>query len=117
MIGIDTYDDENGVGYKHIKIKPHIGGNFTHASASLETYYGTVGSSWKIEGNKIFFQVSIPPNTKADVYIPSDNINNIFENNKSLTSSNFIILTKKEGYTPILLGSGTYNFVINKVKS
>jgi alpha-L-rhamnosidase len=47
MVGLDTYED--GVGYKHIKIQPHIGGNFTNASASLITYYGTVSSGWKIQ--------------------------------------------------------------------
>ncbi|HKP32298.1 MAG TPA: family 78 glycoside hydrolase catalytic domain, partial [Chitinophagaceae bacterium] len=33
VAGIDTYDD--GVGYSHIKIQPHIGGGLTHAEASL----------------------------------------------------------------------------------
>ncbi len=47
MVGLDTYED--GAGYKHIKIKPHIGGGFTSASASLDTYYGKVSNSWKIE--------------------------------------------------------------------
>ena len=40
VVGLDTYED--GVGYKHIKIQPHIGGGFTNTSASLKTYHGTV---------------------------------------------------------------------------
>ncbi|HEV2832815.1 MAG TPA: family 78 glycoside hydrolase catalytic domain, partial [Hanamia sp.] len=52
MAGIDTYED--GVGYKHIKIKPVIGGGFTYASASLQTYYGKVSSGWKVAGDSIY---------------------------------------------------------------
>ena len=47
MAGIDTYED--GAGYKHISVQPHIGGGFTDASATLETYYGKVSNTWKID--------------------------------------------------------------------
>ncbi len=80
MVGIDTYED--GVGYKHIKIQPHIGGGFTNAAASLKTYYGTVSNSWKIEDNKIIMDVEIPANTIATVYIPAADKNAVTENDK-----------------------------------
>ena len=46
IAGLDTYED--GVGYKHSRIKPHTGGEFTQVSAELETYYGKLSSTWKI---------------------------------------------------------------------
>src|SRR5665213_817354 len=67
MVGIDTYED--GVGYKHIRINPHIGGDFTYASASLDTYYGKVSNSWKIENGNLSRDVEIPANTKATVFV------------------------------------------------
>ena len=48
VAGLDTYED--GVGYKHIRIKPVIGGDFTSVSASLKTYYGLASVSWKMDG-------------------------------------------------------------------
>ena len=36
--GLDTYED--GPGYKHIKVMPHLGGGFTSVAADLQTYYG-----------------------------------------------------------------------------
>ncbi len=113
MVGLDTYED--GVGYKHIKIQPHLGGGFTQANASLLTYYGTVSSGWKIEADKIMMDVEIPVNTTATVFIPSSNKENVYENGSPLTALKDIqIGTVKEGYVQVELGSGTYRFEIKK---
>ncbi len=111
MVGIDTYED--GVGYKHIKIQPHIGGSFTNASASLKTYYGTVSSSWKIDNNTTFMDVEIPANTTATVFIPAKNASQITEGNKALSSIKEIKFSGMENdYIKLELGSGIYHFKV-----
>ncbi|HSN07517.1 MAG TPA: family 78 glycoside hydrolase catalytic domain, partial [Hanamia sp.] len=113
MVGIDTYED--GVGYKHIKIKPHIGGGFTFASASLDTYYGTVSNSWKIENGKILMDVIIPANTKASVYLPAASADSIIESGKKLSAIKEITIKgAKDGYVKVDTGSGEYHFIINQ---
>jgi alpha-L-rhamnosidase len=110
MAGIDTYEDEPG--YKHIKIKPHIGGNFTNVSASLETYYGLVSNSWKIENNSVIMDVEIPANTTATVYLPAKNIKSVTENNIILNSVKDIkIAGAEDGYIVLNIGSGKYHFI------
>ncbi len=111
MVGLDTYED--GVGYKHIKIQPHIGGGFTNASASLKTYYGTVTSGWKIEGNQIMMDVEIPANTTATVFIPASNAGAITENGKSLSAQNIKPGAAENGYVEVQIGSGIYHFKTN----
>ncbi|HSC40193.1 MAG TPA: family 78 glycoside hydrolase catalytic domain, partial [Chitinophagaceae bacterium] len=69
MTGLDTYED--GPGYKHIRIQPHIGGGLTKASATLQTYYGKLSSGWKLEDNNLLLDVEIPANASADVYVPA----------------------------------------------
>ncbi|MGI8950116.1 MAG: family 78 glycoside hydrolase catalytic domain [Chitinophagaceae bacterium] len=109
IAGIDTYD--SGVGYKKIKIMPHIGGNLMYANADFETYYGMIRSHWKIDSNKIQLNVEIPVNTTASVYIPANNINSIKENNFPLSSQKNIKLKSKEGnYFIVEVGSGKYYF-------
>ncbi|MDP4284407.1 MAG: family 78 glycoside hydrolase catalytic domain [Bacteroidota bacterium] len=109
MVGIDTYED--GVGYKHIKIQPHIGGGFTYASASLETYYGKVSNSWKVEGDKILMDVQIPANTKATIYVPSKDEASVFEGDKALSFlKDIIVLKVEDGYIILKVGSGKYHF-------
>ncbi|HUZ57248.1 MAG TPA: family 78 glycoside hydrolase catalytic domain [Hanamia sp.] len=112
MVGIDTYED--GVGYKHIKIKPHIGGDFTFASASLDTYYGKVSNSWKIENGNLLMDVEIPANTTATVFVPAVNADAIKESSKVLSQVNDIkVKDTEDGYVVMELGSGIYHFVVN----
>jgi alpha-L-rhamnosidase len=113
MVGIDTYED--GVGYKHIKIQPHIGGDFTYASASLETYYGKVSNSWKIENGNLLMDVEVPANTKATAFIPAKNADEIKESGKILSGANDIkVVGSQDGYVEIEIGSGVYHFEVKK---
>jgi alpha-L-rhamnosidase len=107
MVGLDTYED--GVGYKHIKIQPHIGGSFTNASASLKTYYGTASSGWKVDADKIMLDVIIPVNTTATIYIPAVNADGIMESGKAL-DANVKITGTENGYVIVNVGSGEYHF-------
>jgi alpha-L-rhamnosidase len=107
MAGLDTYED--GPGYKHIKIKPHIGGGFTHATASLQTYYGKLGSGWKLEGDKLVMDVEIPVNTMATVYVPVKSGESVTERFGAIADAKI-----EEGYKVFILGSGAYQFTVNK---
>ena len=51
-------------------IVPHPGGDITSASASYESIYGLVKSSWKKEGDKTVFEVQIPSNCQARILLP-----------------------------------------------
>ncbi|MDQ2720559.1 MAG: glycoside hydrolase family 78 protein [Bacteroidota bacterium] len=109
MAGLDTYED--GPGYKHIKIKPHIGGNFTYVNADLQTYYGKVSCHWKIENGKLQMDVEIPANTTADIFIPVKNSDDILESGKALSLVKEIKISGSDnGYVILKSGSGTYHF-------
>jgi alpha-L-rhamnosidase len=113
VAGIDTYADQPG--YKHIKIMPHPGGDLSNFNAELKTYYGKISSSWKEETASNIFDVEIPCNTKATIYIPANDMKNIKENNLSLDAEKDIIIKGKEdGYIVVEIGSGNYHFVIGK---
>jgi alpha-L-rhamnosidase len=113
MAGLDTYQD--GVGYKHIRIWPHIGGGFTNVSASLQTYYGELSSGWKLYGNRALMDIEIPVNTIADVYIPANNAGEIAEGGKPLSAFKEIVVKgKEEGFVVVQLGSGLYHFSFNQ---
>jgi alpha-L-rhamnosidase len=113
MVGVDTYED--GVGYKHIKIQPHVGGGFTNASASLKTYYGTVSNSWKVDSNEFIMDVEIPANTTATIYIPATDISQVTESGKALPDiSDIKFTTTVNGYVEVETGSGKYHFEVKK---
>jgi len=113
MVGLDTYED--GPGYKHIKVQPHIGGGFTNAAASLQTYYGLLSSSWKIDGDKIIMEVEIPANTTATVYVPASNAEAVRENGIILSLIKDInVVATENGYVVLKCGSGKYHFEAKK---
>ena len=110
IAGIDTYDD--GVGYKHIKIKPHLGGDFTSTSATLATYYGKVSNSWKIEKNALWMDVDIPANTTATIYIPLNKMKSVLESGFDInTVKDIKVIGAEDGYLAVTCGSGKYHFV------
>lgn len=107
--GIDTYED--GPGYKHIRIQPHIGGGLTDVAASLKTYYGNASSHWKVQDKQLQFEVEIPANTMATVYIPGVTLSSVLESGKSLSSLKEIKnLRQENGDVVMELGSGKYVF-------
>ena len=113
LVGLDTYED--GVGYKHIKIMPHIGGGFTNADASLQTYYGTVSSGWKIENDKLLMDIEIPANATATVYVPAANAGTITESGKAVSTLTDVKVSGTEnGYVLLQVGSGKYHFATAK---
>ena len=109
VTGIDT--DPDGPGYKKIKIQPHIGKGLTQASSTLQTYYGELSSSWKMENGKLILDVVIPPNTTAMVSIPAKNTESVTESDKPVTEVNGIQVKGMEnGYLVMKMGSGSYHF-------
>ena len=113
VAGLDTYED--GPGYKHIKIQPHIGGGLTFVAADLQTNYGNAGSHWKIENGQLLFDVEIPVNTTATVYIPAGKLQSITETNRQIETVKEIILKGREGdYEVAELGSGNYHFSVKQ---
>ncbi len=113
MAGLDTDEDEPG--YKHIKIKPHVGGNFKYVSASLQTNYGTLSSAWKILTGKILFDIEIPPNSTATIYLPASAADAITENGIALSLIKDISLAgTADGAVILKVGSGKYNFEVKQ---
>ena len=109
ITGLDTYED--GAGYKKIRILPHTGGNLSYASAELETGYGKVSVSWKLNNGNFSMDVEIPSNTTAAIFIPTSAAASISENGKPLSDEKEIVVRGKEGnYIELQTGSGTYHF-------
>ncbi len=63
---------ENSVAYKHIILKPSFNiEDCFHVDASYETPYGKVVSKWNKTLQKLHWDVEIPVNTTATLYMPN----------------------------------------------
>lgn len=111
IAGVDTKEDAPG--YKQIVIKPHVGGNFTFANVDYETLYGKVSSHWKIDSTEFHLDVQIPANTTATVYIPAKDSKSLMDGGKPV-ANDIKVDGMEDGYIKLEVGSGSYNFSVDK---
>jgi alpha-L-rhamnosidase len=57
-------------GYRRLRIAPRPGGRLTSAAAAHETPYGTAEVAWTLEGEAFSLELTVPPNTDAEVSLP-----------------------------------------------
>lgn len=67
----DTMCGINVDGENHFVIAPRPGGHFTHAGATYNSIYGSIGSRWEKTGDKIEFTISVPVNCTAHIILPN----------------------------------------------
>jgi hypothetical protein len=100
-------------GFKEIILWPQIVGNITWADGDYHSPYGMVSSHWKKEGNSLHWNVSIPVNTKARIYLPAPAGTNATESQLPLQHRKDITFLRREGGNLVLLvGSGNYDFQV-----
>ncbi|MGO4184271.1 family 78 glycoside hydrolase catalytic domain [Paenibacillus sp. TAF43_2] len=108
--------DPASPGYKHILIKPRPGGNLTSAKGSYNSVYGMIVSDWKKEGDIFSQHVTIPTNTTATVYIPTDSKWAVTESGQfALSVEGVQFVGMEEGNAVFTVGSGDYQFVVDPI--
>lgn len=101
--------DSNSIAYKHVLIRPQVVGNIDSATASFQSPYGLIKSSWKKTGNSFSLQVVIPANTKATVQLPNKN-HSLIKMNGAVVDKDKIKQVIDISVTSV--GSGEYDFEI-----
>lgn len=110
-IGIDPRTP----GGKRAQIAPRPGGGLTSARASLVTLYGTLASSWRLAGGKFALDVTVPPNTSADVTLSGTTPEHVRERARSLNGAPGVREVRQSGRDVIVtVGSGDYSFTVDQ---
>jgi alpha-L-rhamnosidase len=109
LAGIKT--DTTDVGFKKIIMKPIAPGDLQFVNASHKSPYGNIVSHWKKEGRKFSWNITIPANSTATVYMPATSEKAVLENAKPATIAEGIKFIKMEdGNAVFEIGSGNYSF-------
>jgi alpha-L-rhamnosidase len=104
--------------YDHFRIEPLIPSDhyprpddvpaLDWVKASFDSPMGIIASQWKIEGDQILFTATVPPNSTADLVLPSAS-EEITESGQALKVGNGIhSIASESGSTIVRVGSGTY---------
>jgi len=100
-------------GYKRTIIRPRPGGKLTHARAAHETLYGRVESGWARGDGGLKVNVTIPPNTEAEVHLPAASAAAVTEGGKALGEAEGVSgVRQAEGEVVVTVGAGVYRFSI-----
>ncbi len=67
------FPDSSQPGFKHIILRPNFVSDLKHFEAKHNSPYGTIVSNWEYKRNKVTYNVVIPPNSSATLYLP-DNV-------------------------------------------
>ena len=102
LAGIKT--DPEQPGFKHIIMKPTPVGDLTFVKATHESPYGLISSEWHRNGKQFDWQIEIPANTKATVYVPATSL-------QAVTIPDAKPLRFENGRAIFELGSGKYHFI------
>jgi alpha-L-rhamnosidase len=108
---------EGGVAYRNIDIRPTPVGDVTSAGASYASVYGMISSKWTISGGDFILNVEIPANTTATIELPigpGDQTEAVIsEGEKSLKDRKDVRFLRFTGDRALIsVGSGKYSFTV-----
>lgn len=93
-------------GFKRTILSPGFNPYLEWARASYNSPYGEIISSWRRENNEILWQISVPPNSTAEIILPAGG----FDISGGLEEG-IIEKTEKGSY---MIGSGNYNVLVSE---
>lgn len=99
-------------GFKQIIMKPAFNTPLTYVNASYKSVHGLIKSNWKKNKNGLEWNISIPANTTALVYLPTQNAKNIVVNKNKLEKTG-IVYQAEENQQVLTLTSGVYSIKLN----
>lgn len=90
-------------------MKPSLPQELQFVKASYKSAYGLIKSSWKKNKGTFEWNISIPANSSAKVFIPAKSEAEVMESGQAL-SKDIKVIQWKEGVLTIEVPSGNYQF-------
>jgi alpha-L-rhamnosidase len=88
-----------------------VAAGLTFAKASLDSPQGKISSRWQTQNGEFHWNIVVPPNATATVYVPAKDAETVRENGKPAGQAEGIKFLHAENDTSIYqVGSGSYSF-------
>lgn len=103
--------DTKEVGFEKIIMKPSFVSGLDFVRASHDSPYGKISSSWKKDAALLSWQISVPGNTTAVLYVPASAAGDVKEGGVPAAHAEGVRFVKMEnGCAVFEVGSGNYSF-------
>lgn len=109
--GID--EDYRHPGYQHIILHPQFNAGLGHLQATYDSPYGPISSGWTVNGGRISWQITIPPNSSALLHFPARVNTIIHEGSAEIGKSQGISYVLSDQTSRVYAAqAGSYDFQI-----
>jgi alpha-L-rhamnosidase len=116
VAGIQSVPEKPG--FEHIRMKPHPVGDLTSVRARFDSIRGPIESRWERKGKLFSWDIEIPANTTATVFVPTKDARSIQESGRPATERASVHAAGTEGIWSVFeIGSGKYTFQTDKAES
>ena len=100
-----------GDAYQRIIVAPQPVGELSAASVGYDSIRGPIRSAWKVDGDRLEWDVAIPANTTATLCFRTDDPSSITERSTPLAQSTHTRLVSSDGHVAVVeVESGSYEF-------
>jgi len=115
LAGIRSDTEMNA--FKKIIMKPQVIGDLTFVTASYNSIYGEIKSEWNLSNEKFKWELKIPANTSAIIYVPTLGQEDVLEGEELAKNSKGVKFLRWENNSAIFeVSSGEYSFTSNGAK-
>lgn len=98
-------------GFKHVILRPRVLGDLAFAKASLQSAHGRITSAWERKGERLEWNVTVPPNTTATVFVPTTRVASVEEGGKPAGEAVGLRFLRQEGDAAVFDAlAGSYSF-------
>ena len=98
-------------GFERFVLRPFVRPGLDHASATYRSVQGPIESHWRRDGARLAWEVKVPANTSARIWVPSDPYTAVSEGGRAIEEARGLrVIGREPGYLVCEGGSGTYAF-------
>ncbi len=103
--------DPTKPGFENVIIRPAMVGNLEWVNSHHESAFGRIVSNWKLDGDQVTVEVTIPANSTGTVHVPTANASYVRVDGKCPTEIEHVTFLRMErGAAVLAIDSGTYTF-------
>jgi alpha-L-rhamnosidase len=103
--------DPENPGFKHVVMRPTPVGDLQSVRATYKSPHGVIESEWRTSPGRFDWEIRVPVNSTATVFIPCKNANGITEGGKPIDKVEGVKYVRMEGVAAVLeVQSGVYRF-------
>jgi alpha-L-rhamnosidase len=98
-------------GFKHILMRPEPVGNLSSVRARHRSPYGLIESAWKKDEKGFHWNITVPVNTTATVYLPAKSAEGVKESGRAVSRARGVkFLRMEDGRAVLEVAAGRYAF-------